>query len=115
MAAAEPADLDLDTLHGIRALGEDLLLTFVADFRRVAPNDIATVRKGLAVADGEAVGRAAHRLKGTCLVLGAVRMAGVAAEIEGAAFDGHLDRVAALVPALERSCDDVLVALEAVV
>ncbi len=107
------ADLDPAVFEGIRALGDDLLASIVADFRRGTPDDIARLQQGLADADAEVAARAAHRVKGTCLMLGAARMGGVAADIESAARDSDLCRAGQLVPALERSFLDLMATLEA--
>ncbi len=108
-----PADLDAAVFERIRALGDDLLVSIVADFRRGTPDDIARLEQGLAEADADAAARAAHRVKGTCLILGAIRMGAVAAEIESSAYDGDLARAGELVPALARSFDDLVATLEA--
>jgi len=108
----ELAGLDRDALEHIRALGDDLLRSITSDFRHGAPDDIASIKQGLWAADPEAVGRAAHRLKGNCLILGATGMGTVAAAIEREASDGRLDRVEQQVPALERSYGDLIPTLD---
>jgi HPt (histidine-containing phosphotransfer) domain-containing protein len=106
-------DLDREAFDQLRGLGRDFLVALVADFRREVPDELARLGQGLADADLETASRSAHRLKGTCLMLGASRMAGLAGDVERAAAGGAPDRAADLVPALERSFDDLVAALEA--
>ncbi len=104
----EVVELDPDTFEQIRGLGQDFLESLVADFRREAPDDLARLRQGLAAADADTAIRAAHRLKGTCLMLGATRMGALAGDVERAASEGALDRAGDLVAALERSFGTVV-------
>ena len=77
---AEVVELDAGTFEQIRGLGQDLLEALVADFRRTAPDDLARIGHGLATADADTALRAAHRIKGTCLMLGAARMGALAGD-----------------------------------
>lgn len=109
----EVVELDAGTFEQIRGLGQDLLEALVADFRRGAAVDLARLKQGLAAADADTALRAAHRLKGTCLMLGATRMAALAGDVERAASDGALDRAGDLVAALERSFGALTAVLDA--
>ena len=109
----EVVELDPDAFEQIRGLGPDFLESLVADFRREAPADLARLTQGLAAADADIAIGAAHRLKGTCLMLGATRMGALAGEVERAASEGALDRAGELVAALERAFGAVVCVLEA--
>ncbi|MEA2902089.1 MAG: histidine phosphotransfer protein HptB [Actinomycetota bacterium] len=109
----EVVDLDPGPFEQIRGLGQDFLESLVADFRMGTPDDLARLRQGLAAADADTAVRAAHRLKGTCLMLGAARMGALAGDVERAASEGALDRAGDLMVALERSFGDVVSVLEA--
>ena len=111
-AGQEPAAVDREAVDQVRAMGVDLRAS-ISDLRRSASEDIAAVKTGLAAADSGTVQEAAHRLKGAGLMLGGVGMAAVAGDIESRAQDGRLDLAGELVPALERSYDSLLAALEA--
>ena len=105
--------LENETVEGLRALGAGVLQSIASDFCRAVPDDISELKRGIADADPERVGRAAHRLKGGCLALGATRMGALATEIECHALGRRLDQVAGRVGELESSYDDVVAVLKA--
>lgn len=91
-----------------------IIEAFFAD----VPAKLDAFRAGLADADGEAVSRTAHTLKGGCPYVGAVRLYELCEAVETAIAAGDFDRAAAgvdqidrEVPALRRAIDRELVHL----
>jgi signal transduction histidine kinase/CheY-like chemotaxis protein/HPt (histidine-containing phosphotransfer) domain-containing protein len=61
-------------------------------FVDAAPDQVAQIREAMHTGQSDATRRAAHKLKGSCLAIGARRMAGACAHIEDQATQGSLDR-----------------------
>ncbi len=76
----------LDTVGDDREFLSELIETYLAD----GPALFVELRGGLASGDVTAVRRAAHTLKSTSATFGAMRLAGLAREIETAAADDDL-------------------------
>lgn len=57
-------------------------------FLETAPDDLATLRQGVAGRDASATARAAHSLKGSAASLGAIGLARACAELEAAGQRG---------------------------
>ena len=111
------AVLDQDTLTELLELGGSppMLEQVVAAFLESAPADIAAVRDALAAAHLADVARTAHRLKGSCAVVGATAMGAIAGDIEAAASDGQDADLPGLVTRLQRSFAEARAALDAAV
>jgi HPt (histidine-containing phosphotransfer) domain-containing protein len=61
-------------------------------FVDAAPEQVAHIREAMHMGESDATRRAAHKLKGSCLAIGARRMASACAHIEHQATQGCLDR-----------------------
>jgi len=78
-----------------------------------APARVEALRAALLAADGAALDRAAHKLRGGCLAIGADAPAALCARIEEAIELGSLEAARALVPDLAASVAALCVALAA--
>jgi CheY-like chemotaxis protein len=108
--------LDPETVEGLWELGGDTpgLLEELADtFIEGAPAQIAALHGAVARADLVTVARAAHQLKGSCAVVGARSMGGLAAQIEAAAVDNAPEHLPATVALMELSFQSTRAALRA--
>jgi HPt (histidine-containing phosphotransfer) domain-containing protein len=113
--------LDWSTVDSLWELGGNSPAVFeelAGLFVEGAPADIAALHGavaegGTAGVDFDVAAAAAHRLRGSCTAVGAVRMGRVAAEIEAAAMDHQADGLAANVARVEQSFEDVRGALRA--
>jgi HPt (histidine-containing phosphotransfer) domain-containing protein len=93
--------IDRTVLDEIRAIDSALLDEVVAIFAGEAPQQIAAVRAALASGDAGAIERAAHRLKGVALGVGARALAATAAAIERSGRAGDVDSGVRAAPALD--------------
>jgi HPt (histidine-containing phosphotransfer) domain-containing protein len=101
-AQAEPGPpdeaVDVRTLAALRDLqGEgqpDLLAELITVYLRETPPRLAALHKAVARADAEALGRAAHSLKGSSSQIGAVQVARLCADLEEQAGTTDLRGVA---------------------
>ena len=98
--------LDVAVMAAIRALGdpgEPDVYTEVAHLFLVdVPIHLSALRAAIAAADRESVRQIAHRLRGSALEMGALRMAPVCATIEQAARAGSIEQAAAQADGLDR-------------
>ncbi len=76
-------------------------------FRKMVPDQIEALREAVATGNSSEVKQVAHKLKGSCLALGAVSMASVCAQLEPNPEDAHQ-----LLGRLDRAHDRVLSALD---
>ena len=90
------ARIDVEQIEGLAELrtpdGGSLLTTFVCSFARRADHRLDTIRGCVARADDEALVMAAHELKGSAALIGAVRVAALCGELEhggSAVLVGH--------------------------
>ena len=108
--------LDVSVMAAIRALGDpgepDVYAEVAHLFLLDVPIHLSALGVALSTADSESVWRIAHRLRGSALEMGAVRMAPVCAAIEHAARAGSLEHAAAQIESLEREFAAARVALE---
>ncbi len=81
--------------------GPDLVRRLVATFLAHAPTRLAAARAGAGADDLEAVGRAAHALRGSAGNLGAIALMDAAARLETACRDARGAEVPALLAELE--------------
>jgi len=104
--SADVPVLDLTVMAAIRALGDpdepdvyaEVALLFLID----VPVHLSALGAAIAAADCETVMQIAHRLRGSALEMGAVRMAPLCAAIEQAARAGSLEHAAAQAESLDR-------------
>jgi PAS domain S-box-containing protein len=98
-ATAEPPDganvvFDLQTALASLGGRVDLLRDMAVFFFEETPRQLAEIRAGLQEHAPEAIGRAAHRLKGTLIYLGATPAWQAAHDVEQASIDGDLTQAA---------------------
>ncbi|MBI4752401.1 MAG: CHASE domain-containing protein [Acidobacteria bacterium] len=87
--------LDYKVLADLRELsdeGENFLDEVIETFQINATPQIQTLRDSIANQNHDDAERAAHRLKGSCGIVGAKRLSVIAGEIERNAREGQLDR-----------------------
>jgi two-component system sensor histidine kinase/response regulator len=108
------AIIDRSVLDELRALGnpgDDLLGEVIGVFLVEGPGEVRSVNEALASSDVAAIQRAAHRLKGSALGVGARQLAAVVAEVELAARAGDLERATSGAAGLGAACDAACAAL----
>ncbi len=104
----------LDTLRGLQDEGQpDLLAELVDLYLRDTPPRLAALREARAHADGLALRRESHSLKGSSRAIGAVDMARLCAALEEQAGGAELDGAAETLQALETAFDRARVRLRA--
>jgi len=96
--------IDLESFRNLRKdLGDDAtLLQVIDEFPVQAVTQITALSAAVAAGDALAVEHAAHRLKGSCLLLAVVSMAAACAHLERDAHEMRLDAAADLVAGLDR-------------
>jgi HPt (histidine-containing phosphotransfer) domain-containing protein len=116
LLATELPVLDLSVMTAIRALGDpgepDVYAEVAHLFLVDVPIHLAALRDGIAAADTESVWQIAHRLRGSALEMGAVRMAPLCAAIEQAARAGSIEHAPAQAEILDREFAVARAALE---
>ena len=107
--------LDAHVVEELRVLiGPDGLRESIALFLSGAEENLAALREAQQEDDQKAIARAAHSLLGSCAIIGARRMAELAARLEHLARDGARgDSIAELLERLEREYANTRSALEA--
>ena len=114
--APELSVLDVSVMAAIRSLGApdepDVYAQVVRLFLVDVPIHLSALDVAVAAADSEAVWRIAHRLRGSTLEMGVMRMAPVCAELEVAARGGSLEHAAAQVESLGRGFAAARAAME---
>jgi HPt (histidine-containing phosphotransfer) domain-containing protein len=106
--------IDRSVLEEIRALdgpGDDLVSEVIGVFLAEGPGQVRSVNEALASRDAAAIQRAAHRLKGSALALGARQLAAIAATVENAARAGDVERATAGATGLDEAFEDARAAL----
>ena len=96
-------DLQWDRDFAFEQSGEDeeLLAELLELFTDSAVSDLEMIKQGISTQDAEAVGDAAHSIKGSAASLGVKGVSETAYEIEKAGRAGDLDAVSKLVDDLE--------------
>jgi signal transduction histidine kinase/CheY-like chemotaxis protein len=114
LAAAGPPPLDGTALDDLRGLedGEALLATLIQVFLATSAADLAAVRREAEASRWSEVGVAAHKLKGSCAVLGAVEVAAVCRDLEEGVRSARADELGSLVTRLEKEVERARTALE---
>jgi PAS domain S-box-containing protein len=104
---AAAAEETYDREFALRQVGgrEDVLRQVVHLFLEDAPRYVSQIRDGASRSDAQALHRAAHALKGSCLTLGARAVEKAALEIEVLGRSGDVDRAREALPALEREVE----------
>jgi CheY-like chemotaxis protein len=105
--------LDVGVLRRIRdEVGDERVYDeVVAAFRSEAPTHIAALAAAVAQGEGSGIRRAAHKLKGSCQTMGAVRLARTAVAIEEAALAGRPGELQALADGLAAQLAATLAAM----
>ena len=99
-------------LEELKAIDDDLLREVTGIFTADVPPQIVALRAALAAGDAAEVERAAHRLKGIALGVGARALASAAAVIERAGRAGDLRRTAPGAAGLDAAFEEARAALE---
>ena len=119
LSDADSDVIDASVIESLRSLampGEpDILADVVQLFLADSPVMLASLSAAMEAGDGEAVSSIAHRLRGSALELGAIRMVPLCAEIELAAHSGSIAQCRALAESLERELAAACAALEGAV
>jgi HPt (histidine-containing phosphotransfer) domain-containing protein len=106
LPAAEPPVLDVLVIAAIRALGlpgePDVYAEVARLFLDDVPIHLSALAAAIAADQIELVSRIAHRLRGSALEMGALRMAPVCGAIECGARGGSLEHAATQADRLER-------------
>lgn len=116
-AAVEPrldGVLDLARLDEVVALvdGDNkFLYEMLADFVNHLPERTAAIGQAIGRGDAGELMRESHKLKGTSSTLGAVRLAGVAGELEAIGVEGKTAAAEALLPKLNGEAESAAAAL----
>ena len=74
--------LDYDTLNTLKEVMEDDFALLIDTFLTDSKNRIITLQSLIHTADGDAIRRAAHGLKGSCSNLGAINLAALCGLLE---------------------------------
>jgi HPt (histidine-containing phosphotransfer) domain-containing protein len=108
--------LDESVLADILALaapGEPSPLVEVTQlFLSSFPGDLRALRTAIAAKDLESVSRVAHRMRGSALGIGALRVVPICSAIEDAALTGRLDLTVAEAEGLDQEFSIACLALE---
>ena len=108
-AAHDAAALD----RLVRFGGAKLLAAMLGTFRTNGRERLADGRAAVAAGDAAAAKLAYHSLKSSAAQLGAVSLARLCADAEARSGAGHLDLVAASLPAIDHAYDEALAWMEA--
>jgi HPt (histidine-containing phosphotransfer) domain-containing protein len=101
----------LEELRALGSPGDDLLGEVIGVFLAEGPGGVRSIKEALASRDAGAVQRAAHRLKGSALGVGAGQLAALVAEVELAARAGDVERAASGAAGLDAAFEAVRAAL----
>jgi HPt (histidine-containing phosphotransfer) domain-containing protein len=82
--------IDFDYLLSVCGDDEELAQELVSDFLELFPGQLAEVRAAASAGDAVAVRSAAHRLKGSCLAVGANALGEILRQCEDAAREGNI-------------------------
>jgi HPt (histidine-containing phosphotransfer) domain-containing protein len=101
----------LDAFGGTDPGAHEFVATLVQLFLTESTANITQLKDAAALEDGPALGRAAHRLKGSAGAMGAVGLTAICGELEAVARSAILQDVPVLVERLEREAECVREAL----
>jgi len=85
----------------------ELVQQVIEDFQTSGPRCLSRLSEALYVGDSPAVRLQAHSLKGICLTIGAVALAGTASSLEAGAKVGDLSGTPAMLSAAEQQLADL--------
>jgi signal transduction histidine kinase/DNA-binding response OmpR family regulator/HPt (histidine-containing phosphotransfer) domain-containing protein len=118
-AAAAPGDapvLDPKALQAIRALdparGDAVVARVVDSWLRSTPGSVGRMRDAAAVGDLETLHREAHSLKSSSASVGAMRLSGLAREMEAHGRQGRLAETIASIEPLAAALDEARLAIQ---
>ena len=100
-ASADPV-LDAQVVADLADLGDGTLRELLELYFEEASADIRELAEAIGRADAPAIGRTAHRLRGTGATIGAARMSRIASELETTARAGDITATARLFGELRR-------------
>lgn len=104
--------IDIEVLRRNTAGDRDLIAELIGIFQQELPSIQSAILAGRVAADGNAIARSAHKLKGSLLVLGARCAATAAESLELQARNGYGPTVHDLSAKLDRKVDEVVPALQ---
>jgi CheY-like chemotaxis protein len=114
--APDKSALDSTILANLRNLeatsGKTILAKLAALFSRATPPRLASLRSAIAASEVTLVNQEAHTLKGSCLNLGARRMAALCSDLEAQGQAGDLIGAARLLTLIEAEFEHVCALLE---
>ena len=90
---------------------EDLFFTLVELFIEQAPLDMAATQAALDAGDGEALARAAHRMKGAILQFSAPRVLAGISQLEALGKAGTLDQAMTVCAHVDQELQTLITAL----
>ena len=102
----------VNMLKNLSKQGEDLFASLVSSFRESSGKDLETARQHAGEGRWSEVERTIHRLKGSSVALGVVRVASVCAAIEERARSSRTGEIGPLLRKLGRELERAWVALE---
>ena len=109
------SEIDIATLEELQATTDAEFVAEIVDaFCEDTPRYIAELRESLTRQDLDTFRRAAHSIKSSSKIVGALSLASQAAELEQMARDGKLENAAAKTESLAASYDSVQHALKGV-
>lgn len=111
-AAAAPA-YDPRALDAFTGGDPGIAREIYVDFVKLGKVDLLAAREALAALDATAFARAAHRIKGSARMIGALPGSEAAGAVESAARKGDWAAVESGMPAFEQSLAELFSALEA--
>lgn len=98
-------DFDLEQLEAITGGDPDFERDVLDEYLNCAPSDVEKIRQAIAAQDAEALGRAAHALKGSSATIGARGLAELSKELEMAGKTGRMPETPAVFGRLTASFD----------
>jgi HPt (histidine-containing phosphotransfer) domain-containing protein len=105
--------LDMRQIDSLRHVEAGLVREVVGQFLETVGAELAKLRAAADAADADAVFQIAHKLKGSCSLLGALSMTAVLQRVEACGRGGTLDSTGTSLELLDRELAAVRPALEA--
>jgi HPt (histidine-containing phosphotransfer) domain-containing protein len=103
-----------DYVAGLRAMDQEILDIIGQAFVEQWPQDLGAMHKARANADAQSMMHAAHALKGTLAMFGAMPASNLAAEMEVLARQGDVAGAAGWIDTLEGEVNGLLEAMSAI-
>jgi two-component system sensor histidine kinase/response regulator len=105
--------LDEAALAGLLRLDFDVVAEVILPYRQESARRLAALDEAVARADGDALRRVAHRLKGESVVLGARQVVALCEELERLGRRGHIAEAQPVLASLHAAFARLETALEA--